>query len=118
MHSDRQKHSFLEIAQNCILKQNSPPKAAKHEEKNTLLNLSELKNKSAWDRKTEKINSFPHKLDNLYETIIPGLDVPIKHLSHAEKAFRREENSIVGFGLGMAAPLLGNTAWRSKNIRI
>lgn len=51
--------------------------------------------------------------------IHPELDTrPIDQLSHAEKAFRREENTIVGFGPGMAASLLGNTARRSKHLRI
>jgi len=44
--------------------------------------------------------------------------VPCEQLTHVERAFRRDENTIVGFGQGMIGPLLGNTARRGKSIRI
>lgn len=38
--------------------------------------------------------------------------------SHAERAFVKEENSIVGFGPGMGGALMGNTSRRGTSIMI
>lgn len=38
--------------------------------------------------------------------------------SHAERAFAREENSIVGFGPGMGGALIGNNSRRGTSIMI
>ena len=87
----------------------SPIEIKPKEERYKRFNFSELTKKPFVDR--SKQPSPKHFVN-------PEFEVAIDQLSHAERGFRREESTIVGFGPGMIGPLLGNTGRRGKSIRV